>query len=166
MEETGAIEMQLVGVRVELPTNQPIVLLREREGERFLPIFIGPVEATAIAFALQGIVTPRPMTHDLMKNLLDEVGVGIDRIVITELRDTTFYAAIQLSKNGESYSVSSRPSDAIALAVRTSVPLFAAPDVLEEAGILIRDEDEEQEVQKFREFIDSVSPEDFGRAPG
>lgn len=157
------IEMQLVGVRVELPTNQPIVLLREREGERFLPIWIGPVEATAIAFALQGIVTQRPMTHDLMKSILEETGVGIDRILITELRETTFYATIELSKNGESFSVSSRPSDAIALAVRSSVPVFAHPDVLSEAGIIIKDDEEEQEVQKFREFIESVSPEDFGR---
>lgn len=157
------IEMQLVGVRVELPTNQPIVLLREREGERFLPIWIGPVEATAIAFALQGIVTQRPMTHDLMKSILEETGVSIDRILITELRETTFYATIEMTKNGESFSVSSRPSDAIALAVRSSVPVFAHPDVLTEAGIIIRDDEEEQEVQKFREFIESVSPEDFGR---
>ena len=161
MEES--IEMQLVGVRVELPTNQPIVLLRETKGERFLPIFIGPVEATAIAFALQGIVTPRPMTHDLLKNLLEEMAVRIDRIVITELQETTFFATIEMSKNGETFSVSSRPSDAIALAVRGSVPLFAAPDVLTEAGIFIRDDDEEQEVAKFREFIESVTPEDFAR---
>ena len=158
-----SVEMQLVGVRVELPTNTPIVLLREKEGERFLPIFIGPVEATAIAFALQGIVTPRPMTHDLMKNLLEEMSVRIDRIVITELRDTTFFASIEMSKNGESYSVSSRPSDAIALAVRSSVPLFAAPEVLADAGIFIKDDDEEQEVERFREFIESVTPEDFAR---
>ena len=92
------IEMNLVGVRVELPTNQPIVLLREKEGERFLPIWIGAMEATAIAFALQGIVTARPMTHDLMKNLLEELGVRIDRIVITELRDGTFYAVIQMQQ--------------------------------------------------------------------
>jgi len=157
------IEMQLVGVRVELPTNQPIVLLREREGERFLPIFIGPVEATAIAFALQGIVTPRPMTHDLLKNVLEELGVGIDRILVTELRDTTFYATLEMSRDGQKYSISSRPSDAIALAVRGGFPIFAAPDVLNEAGILIREEeDEEEEIQRFREFIDSVSPEDFG----
>jgi bifunctional DNase/RNase len=156
------IEMQLVGVRVELPTNQPIVLLRERDGERFLPIFIGPVEATAIAFALQGIVTPRPMTHDLLKNVLEETGVGVDRVVISELRDATFYATLEMSKDGKAYSVSSRPSDAIALAVRGGVPVFANPDVLNEAGIVIRDDDEEQEIERFREFIDSVSPEDFG----
>jgi uncharacterized protein len=154
------IEMNLVGVRVELPTNQPIVLLREKEGERFLPIWIGAMEATAIAFALQGIVTARPMTHDLMKNLLEELGVHIDRIVITELRDGTFYAVIQMQQNGSSFEVSSRPSDAIALAVRVNVPVFANEEVLTEASIVIRD-DEEQEVEKFREFLEQVNPEDF-----
>ena len=154
------IEMNLVGVRVELPTNQPIVLLREKEGERFLPIWIGAMEATAIAFALQGIVTARPMTHDLMKNLLEELGVNVDRIVITELRDGTFYAVIQMQQNGSSFEVSSRPSDAIALAVRVNVPVFANEEVLTEASIVIRD-DEEQEVEKFREFLEQVNPEDF-----
>jgi bifunctional DNase/RNase len=154
------IEMNLVGVRVELPTNQPIVLLREKEGERFLPIWIGAMEATAIAFALQGIVTARPMTHDLMKNLLEELSVRIDRIVITELRDGTFYAVIQMQQNGSSFEVSSRPSDAIALAVRVNVPVFANEEVLTEASIVIRD-DEEQEVEKFREFLEQVNPEDF-----
>ena len=152
--------MNLVGVRVELPTNQPIVLLKEREGERFLPIWIGAMEATAIAFALQGIVTARPMTHDLMKNLLEELSVNVERVVITELRDGTFYAVIQMQQNGSSFEVSSRPSDAIALAVRVNVPVFANEEVLTEASIVIRD-DEEQEVEKFREFLDQVNPEDF-----
>jgi bifunctional DNase/RNase len=154
------IELNLVGVRVELPTNQPIVLLKEHEGERYLPIWIGAMEATAIAFALQGIVTARPMTHDLMKNVLEEIGVHVDRIVITELKEGTFYAIIHLSQNGSSFEISSRPSDAIALAVRVNVPIFANEDVLSEASIVIRD-DEEQEVEKFREFLDQVSPEDF-----
>ena len=154
------IEMNLVGVRVELPTNQPIVLLKEKEGERFLPIWIGAMEATAIAFALQGIVTARPMTHDLMKNLLEELSVRVDRIVITELRDGTFYAVIHMQQNGSSFEVSSRPSDAIALAVRVNVPVFANEEVLTEASIVIRD-DEEQEVEKFREFLEQVNPEDF-----
>src|SRR5437588_7667657 len=153
------IEVNLVGVRVELPTNQPIVLLREREGERYLPIWVGAWEATAIAFALQGIVTARPMTHDLMKNVLEEVGIHVERIVITELREGTYYATIQMSRNGSSYEVSSRPSDAIALAVRVNVPIFANEDVLTEASIIIKDE-EEQEVEKFREFLDQVTPED------
>ena len=154
------IELNLVGVRVELPSNQPIVLLKEQEGERYLPIWIGAMEATAIAFALQGIVTQRPMTHDLLKNVLEEIEVHVERIVITELREGTFYAVIQLSRNGTRYEVSSRPSDAIALAVRVNVPIFANEEVLTEASIVIRD-DEEQEVEKFREFLEQVNPEDF-----
>jgi bifunctional DNase/RNase len=156
------IEMTLIGVRVELPGNQPIVLLKEQEGERYLPIWIGTAEATAIAFALQGVVTARPMTHDLMKNVLEELGVNVQRISITELRDGTFYATIQMSQNGSSYEISSRPSDAIALAVRVGVPIFANEEVLTEASIVIReDEEQEQEVEKFREFLENVQPEDF-----
>jgi bifunctional DNase/RNase len=154
------IELSLVGVRVELPSNQPIVLLKEHDGERYLPIWIGAMEATAIAFALQGIVTQRPMTHDLLKNVLEETEVSVERIVITELKEGTFYAVIQLSRNGTGYEVSSRPSDAIALAVRVNVPIFANEEVLTEASIVIRD-DEEQEVEKFREFLEQVNPEDF-----
>ena len=154
------IELQLVGVRVELPTNQPIVLLKEREGERYLPIWIGAVEATAIAFGMQGIVTARPMTHDLMRDLLQGLGVGVQRIVITELKEGTFFAEIEMQRNGSSVSVSSRPSDAIALAVRLQIPIFANEEVLDEASIVVKD-DEEQEVQKFREFLDQVNPEDF-----
>jgi hypothetical protein len=161
------IELTLIGVRVELPANQPIVLLKEREGERYLPIWIGSAEAQAIALALQGVTPPRPMTHDLMRNILEELGVSVERIVITELREGTFYAVIQMTRNGTRYEISSRPSDAIALAVRTSVPIFANEDVLGEASIVIRD-DEEQEVERFREFLDQVSPEDFaeGEGPG
>jgi uncharacterized protein len=154
------IEMELTGVRVELPSNQPIVLLREREGERYLPIWIGAAEAAAIALALQGVVTPRPMTHDLLKNILEDLSVEVQRIVVTELRDSTFFAMIQLQRKGENFEISSRPSDAIALAVRTSTPIFANEDVLSEASILIPG-DEEDEVEKFREFLDNVSPEDF-----
>lgn len=152
--------MSLIGVRVELPTNQPIVLLKETDGERYLPIWIGAVEATAIAFALQGVQTPRPMTHDLMRDMLREIDIAVDRIVITELVDQTFYALISMSSNGRKADVSSRPSDAIALAVRLNVPIYAAEEVLEQAGIELRDE-EESEVEKFREFLDQVTPEDF-----
>ena len=155
------IEMSLAGVRVELPTNQPIVLLKEATGERYLPIWIGAAEAAAIAFALQGVVTPRPMTHDLFKGVLDEVGVGLDRISITDLREGTFYATLHLTKDGTPLEISSRPSDAIALAVRTECPIFADEDVVAEAGILIP-ADEEDEVEKFKEFLDNVEPEDFG----
>jgi uncharacterized protein len=154
------IEMELTGVRVELPTNQPIVLLRERGGERYLPIWIGAAEAAAIALSLQGVVTPRPMTHDLLKTILDDLTVEVQRIVVTELRDSTFYATITFQRDGDGFEVSSRPSDAIALAVRMSVPIFAEEGVLEEASILIPG-DEDEEVEKFREFLDNVSPEDF-----
>jgi bifunctional DNase/RNase len=158
------IELELVGVRVELPHNQPIVLLRERNGERFLPIWIGAVEATSIAFALQGVVTARPMTHDLMRDLLAELGVHVDRIVVTELREGTFYAEIQMTQAQQPVIVSSRPSDAIALAVRATVPIYANEHVLAEAGIHIEEEEEaldENEVRRFKEFLDQVSPEDF-----
>ncbi|MEA2828126.1 MAG: uncharacterized protein QOG43_2565 [Actinomycetota bacterium] len=157
--------MHLVGVRVEMPTNSPIVLLREADGEhRVLPIFIGAVEATAIAFALQGVETPRPMTHDLMRDLLVSLGIGVERVVITELRDRTFYAEIELtgSGTGNGTKVSSRPSDAIALAARLGTPIFAQESVLEEAGVTVSDDDEQEiEVEKFREFLEGVNPEDF-----
>ncbi len=154
--------MDLAGVRVELPSNQPIVLLKERGGERYLPIWIGAAEAAAIALALQGVVTPRPMTHDLLKNILEEMSVEVQRIVITELRDGTFYAVISMRRDGESYEVSSRPSDAIALAVRIHAPIYANEEVLSEASILIPDGDEqEEEVERFREFLENVRPEDF-----
>lgn len=158
------IELSLVGVRVELPTNQPIALLREREGKRYLPIWIGGNEAQAIAIAVQGVETPRPMTHDLMKSLLEENGVHVDRIVITDLREGIYYAVIQMSQNGSKHEVSSRPSDAIALAVRIGVPIFASEEVLSEAAIDIPD-DEEEAVAEFRQFLENVSPEDFEQPP-
>lgn len=155
--------MELAGVRVELPTNQPIVLLKEKDGERYLPIWIGAAEAAAIALSLQGVVTPRPMTHDLMKTILEDLGVTVSRIVVTELREGTFYAQLDMARNGDSLEVSSRPSDAIALAVRMAIPIFANEDVLAEASILIPG-DEDEEVEKFREFLDNISPEDFEEA--
>ncbi len=156
------IELELVGVRVELPQNQPIVLLKETTGERFLPIWIGAVEATSIAFALQGVETARPMTHDLIIDVLGALTVTVERVVVTELRDGTFYAEIIMTGPTGETVVSSRPSDAIAVAVRAGVPVFADEDVLDEASILIDDADEsETEVEKFKEFLDTVTPDDF-----
>jgi uncharacterized protein len=163
------VEMELVGVRVEQPTNTPIVMLREREGERrTLPIFIGGPEATAIAFALEQVETPRPMTHDLLRNILDDLSVRLERIVVTGLRESTFFAELHLrvSADGSLKAVSSRPSDAIALAVRTGSPIFAEEEVLEEAGYLPEEETDSNEqpeevVEKFRDFLDQVNPEDF-----
>jgi bifunctional DNase/RNase len=166
----GMVEMDLVGVRVELPSNTPIALLRERSGaRRVLPIFIGGPEATAIAFALEEVVTPRPMTHDLMRNLLDDLGVSIESVTVTELRDRTFYAEIELHAADGVHRVSSRPSDAIALAVRIGTPIYAAEEVLDEAAFQAEDDEEEaadeeeaeEVVEQFKEFIDNVSPEDF-----
>ena len=157
------IQMSLVGVRVEVPTNQPIVLLREEEGQRYLPIFIGPPEATAIVYALQGMETPRPMTHDLFKAVLDDLSVQLQRVVITELHDGTFFAEIELAGDGETRRISSRPSDALALAARypDSVPIFAAEAVLDEAGVLFDQDEEESQIEEFREFLNQVRPEDF-----
>jgi bifunctional DNase/RNase len=156
------VEMELVGVRVELPSNTPIVLLRETAGQhRVLPIFIGGPEATAIAFALEEVETPRPMTHDLIKDLLDEVGANIERVVVTELREATFYAEIILTVAGQVHSVSARPSDAVAMAVRYGAPVFAEEGVLEVAGRTSEGGVPEEVVEQFKEFIDQVNPEDF-----
>ena len=157
------VEMELLGVRVELPTNTPIVLLREREGDaRVLPIFIGGPEATAIAMALEGMSTPRPMTHDLMQGILDELGVTLERIVVTELREGTFFAELHLRRGDATHQVSSRPSDAIALAVRAGASIYAEESVLADAA---QTEDApaapDEVVKQFREFIDNVNPEDF-----
>jgi len=159
------IRLSLIGVRVEVPTNQPIVLLREEEGTRFLPIFIGSPEATAIVYALQGLATPRPLTHDLFKTVLDDLSVTLDRVEITKLHEGTFYAEIELDRGGAKSRISSRPSDAIALAVRfgADIPIFADEDVLDEAGVLFEADDEEQEVAQFRQFLDEVTPEDFAQ---
>ena len=150
-------ELSVVGVRVELPSNQPIVLLKEVEGDRYLPIWIGAVEATAIAFAQQGVVTARPMTHDLMKDILDALARPLRAVHITDLREGVFYADLVFD---DGVTVSARPSDAIALAMRTGVTVFGTEGVLDEAGIAIPDE-QEDEVEKFREFLDTISPEDF-----
>lgn len=166
------IEMELVGVRVELPANQPIVLLKERDGTRYLPIWIGAVEATAIAFALQGVETPRPLTHDLFVNVMAELGVELAAVHVTDLRDGTFFAELQLVQGGQVFSVSARPSDAIALASRLDeVPILGAEQVLDEAGLEIEADEEgeesvdaEEEVRQFRAFLEDVEPEDF--APG
>jgi uncharacterized protein len=159
------IQLSLIGVRVEVPTNQPIVLLREEGGTRFLPIFIGSPEATAIVYALQGMETPRPMTHDLFKTVLDGLAVTVERVEITALQDGTFYAEIELDRGGAKSRISSRPSDAIALAVRfgAEVPIYADEAVLDEAGVLFEADEEEHEVEQFREFLDNITPEDFAQ---
>jgi bifunctional DNase/RNase len=157
-----AVEMELVGIEMERPPNIPCLVLREAEGAgRILPIFIGSPEATAIALALEEVETPRPMTHDLMKDVLDELGARIERVTVTELRDATFYAEIVLSSAGTVHSVSARPSDAVALAVRFGAPVYAEEGVLEEAGRVPDESVPDDVVEQFREFIAGVNPEDF-----
>jgi bifunctional DNase/RNase len=163
------IEMELVGVRVELPSSAPIVLLRETgEHGRLLPIFIGGPEATAIALAMDDVETPRPMTHDLFKSVLDALAVTVHRVIVTDIQDKTFFAELEFTgTEGPQRSVSSRPSDAIALAVRTGTPIFVEEQVLTKAGYTVPDDgsedsvDEEQVLEDFRDFIDSVDPSDF-----
>jgi bifunctional DNase/RNase len=150
-------EVDVMGVRVEMPSNQPIVLLREVSGDRYLPIWIGAVEATAIAFAQQGVVPPRPLTHDLMKDILAATGDELTQVQITDVKDGVFYATLVFGSGAE---VSARPSDSIALALRTGTTIYCADDVLDEAGLAVPAE-QEDEVERFREFLDHVSPEDF-----
>jgi bifunctional DNase/RNase len=155
-------EVDVMGVRVEMPSNQPIVLLREVAGDRYLPIWIGAVEATAIAFAQQGVVPPRPLTHDLMKDILAATGNDLTEVRITDVRDGVFFATLVFESGVE---VSARPSDSIALALRTGTTIYCAEEVLDEAGLAVPAE-QEDEVEKFREFLDHVTPEDFGSTPG
>ncbi|HLU53773.1 MAG TPA: bifunctional nuclease family protein [Acidimicrobiia bacterium] len=156
-----AVAMTVVGVRVELPSNTPIVLLREQDGPRYLPIWIGAAEATAIATAMENVEPPRPQTHDLMVMAIEELGATMARVVVSEMRDSVFYADLVLATPDGEIHLSARPSDSIALAVRTGAPVYADPTVLAEAGIEIEDESEEQQIQRFREFLEDVTVEDF-----
>ena len=173
------VEVRLRAVRVDLQSNTPVLLLQETEGlGRTLPIFIGAPEATAIAFALQGMDTPRPMTHDLIRDLLESLGADVIRVVVTELRSSTYHADIVLRTEGREVPVSSRPSDAVAVAVRTGAPLFVADDLMDAEGIMLAVDEEEEDdssdeepteesgnpeeiVGEFRSFLDSIRPEDF-----
>jgi uncharacterized protein len=159
-------EMTIYGVSFDLVGKQPIVLLKTAEGNKFLPIWIGHPEAAAILMKLQSQAPPRPMTHDLLSDMLDQLGAQIVRITVTELRENTFYAQITLQQDGGEIEIDSRPSDAIALAIRAEAPIFAADRVIEESAIEFEGEEIDQdrldeEVAKFRNFLDEVTPEDF-----
>ncbi len=155
--------LDVLGVRVEMPTNAPIVLLRERDGDRYLPIWIGAAEATAIAYAQQGVVPPRPLTHDLLKSVIDELGHTLTRVRIVELRDGVFHAKLDVDGGaaGGGAEIESRSSDAIALALRAGADIVAEDALLDEAGVAMATE-EEDEVERFKEFLDQVTAEDFG----
>src|SRR5213078_2429039 len=150
-------EMQIYGVSFDLVGKQPIVLLKTAEGNKFLPIWIGHPEAAAILMKLQSASTPRPMTHDLVTDMLDQLGAQVTRITVTELRENTFYAQITVQLDGSEIEVDSRPSDAIALAIRADAPIFAADEVIEE--------EIESKVSEFKQFLEQVTPDEFAVDP-
>jgi bifunctional DNase/RNase len=159
-------EMLIYGVSFDLVGKQPIVLLKTADGNKFLPIWIGHPEAAAILMKLQSQAPPRPMTHDLLTDMLEQLGAHVVRITVTELRENTFYAQITVTQDGTEIEVDSRPSDAIALAIRSEAPIFAADRVIEESAIEFEGEDVDEEkleaeVAKFKHFLDEVTPEDF-----
>ncbi|MEI8049992.1 MAG: bifunctional nuclease family protein [Actinomycetes bacterium] len=165
------VRVQLRAVRVDFQSNTPVLLLQESEGDgRTLPIFIGTVEATAIAYALQGVDVPRPLTHDLLVDVVHSMGAVLEKIVVNDLEGSTFYAELYLRTDEETVVVSARPSDAVALAVRTSSPLFVADHLMDSEAVFIAVDDEDDEddegdeedvVEEFREFLDQLRPEDF-----
>ena len=170
------VNMEVVGVRIEMPSNQPIVLLKEVDGSRFLPIWVGAVEATAIAFAQQGMVAQRPLTHDLITNILEAADLTMTAVQVVQLKDGIFYAELQVrTDSGTLLKISARPSDAIAIALRTRSNILADSDLLDEVGIDIPErllgdgegglvsagEGSDVELERFREFLDQINPEDF-----
>jgi uncharacterized protein len=159
----GFERVSVYGVSFDVASKQPIVLLKEEGKNRFLPIWIGHPEAAAILMKLQNAELPRPMTHDLLASVIDQLSANVSGVLVTELRDNTFYAVVQLDAGGQEIRVDSRPSDAIALAVRTDAPIFASLELLDANGIEFEQEVEDLEeiVSEFREFLDEVSPEDF-----
>ena len=160
------VEMTIYGVSFDLVGKQPIVLLKTAEGNRYLPIWIGHPEAAAILMKLQGATAPRPLTHDLLVNILGELDVEVVRVTVTELRENTFHASITIAQNGTEVEIDSRSSDAIAIAVRAQAPIFAADDVIEESAIEMEGDEvnEEEIVDEFKRFLDKVSAEDFVEA--
>ena len=162
--------MVIYGVSFDLVGKQPIVLLKTADGNRYLPIWIGQPEAAAILMKLQGAATPRPMTHDLFAEVLEQLEAQVVRITVTELKDNTFYASITVQQNGTELEIDSRPSDAIALAVRADAPIFAAERVIEESAIEfegeeVTEEEIESRVSEFKQFLDEVTPDEFAIEP-
>jgi len=158
--------MEIYGVSFDLVGKQPIVLLKTAEGNKFLPIWIGHAEAAAILMKLQNTAAPRPLTHDLLVNILGELEVEVVRVTVTELRENTFHASITVAQNGHEIEIDSRSSDAIAVAVRAHAPIFAADPVIEESAIEFEGEEvnEEEIIDEFKSFLDRVSAEDFAEA--
>ena len=156
------IEMTIKGLMIDPITNMPIVILKDKEGERVLPIWVGVFEANAIALQIENISTPRPMTHDLIRNILNEIEADVQRIVVCELRENTFYAMIYLDREGETMAIDARPSDAIALALRTKSPIFVEDDVVESAkGLDLSKESSDSE--RLQKWLEGLNPDDLGK---
>jgi len=156
-----SVEMKLEGVRIEFPSQRPILLLKEKKGNRYLPIWVGAFEASAIALEISKIKTPRPMTHDLIVNILKDMEIKVESIEVCDIKDNTFYAYLNLKYSDKNIRIDSRPSDAIAIAVREKCSIYSNEHVLKQAGIEIQSI--EDEVEKFRDFLDHVTPEDFNK---
>lgn len=157
-----SVEMKIKGLMIDPVSNMPIIILKNAAGDAVLPIWVGIFEANAIATQLEEIVSPRPMTHDLLKNVIEELRARIRRVVITDLRENTFFAKIHLDRNGENLAVDSRPSDAMALALRARAPIFVEQEVLDKSAATGGDADS-QETERLRRWLESVDPEELGK---
>lgn len=155
------IEVRVEAILFDLTSNTPVVLLKDKEGKKFLPIWIGPFEANAIEMELEGVKTPRPLTHDLLKNILEKLNAEVVKISILDLQENTFYASITININGKSLEIDSRPSDAIALALRTKSPIFAEEWILKDISLLGNAETLDEEKEQFRKFLENLKPDDF-----
>jgi uncharacterized protein len=156
------IEMTIKGLMIDPITNMPIVILKDKGGERVLPIWVGVFEANAIALQIENISTPRPMTHDLLRNILSEIEADVQRVVVSDLRDNTFYAMIYLDRDGETIAIDARPSDAIALALRTRAPIFVEDAVVESAkGLDLSKETTDSE--RLQKWLEGLNPDDLGK---
>jgi bifunctional DNase/RNase len=157
------IEMNIKGLMIDPITNMPIIILRDQEGQRILPIWVGVFEANAIALQIENVQTPRPMTHDLLKNIIDDLSAQVERIVVTELKENTFYALIHLRKNGHSIEVDARPSDAIALALRTRSPIFVEEAVIQNARSVESSRESSMDVTRLQKWLEGLSEDELGK---
>jgi hypothetical protein len=159
------LEMKVRGLTLDPLSNMALVILRDLEGTKALPIWVGIPEANAIALEIEQVPTPRPMTHDLIKNILEGISATVTRIVVNDLKDSTFYATIFLSLDGREVHIDSRPSDAIAIALRVKAPIYVTQDVIERAGSIdLSSQDVAEDSEKLKEWLDNIKPEDFGKA--
>ena len=157
------IEMNIKGLMIDPITNMPIIILRDQEGQRILPIWVGVFEANAIALQIENVQTPRPMTHDLLKNIIDDLSAQVERIVVTELKENTYYALIHLRKNGHSIEVDARPSDAIALALRTRSPIFVEEAVIQNARSVENSRESSMDVTRLQKWLEGLSEDELGK---